>query len=294
MLRRCEMEFAESKSEARRLIARARADGKTVGFVPTMGALHRGHTSLIEASSSEHGYTVVSIFVNPTQFGPNEDLDRYPRDLKRDLETAEGAGASLVFAPSVEEMYPAGFTTFVEVSALGDVLCGASRPGHFRGVTTVVAKLLNIVRPDVLYLGRKDAQQAIILSRMVRDLDLGVKVRVMPTVRGPDGVALSSRNGYLSAEQRACASRLFESLSKAGHLFEAGERDVSRLVSAARAVLDGEHEIAVEYLEVRDAESLSELSRVEDRALLALAVRIGDTRLIDNIILDPGTGSFEA
>jgi len=288
------MEFAESKSEARNLIARARADGKTVGFVPTMGALHKGHTSLIEASSSEFSYTVVSIFVNPTQFGPDEDLGRYPRDLKRDLRIAEGAGASLVFAPSVEDMYPPGFTTFVEVKALGDVLCGASRPGHFRGVTTVVAKLLNIVRPDALYLGRKDAQQAIVLSRMVRDLDLDVKVRVMRTVREPDGVALSSRNEYLSAGQRACASRLFESLSKAGHLFEAGERDVRRIVAAVRVILDGEPQIDVEYLEARDAESLAELLRVENRTLLALAARIGDTRLIDNIILDPGAGSFEA
>ncbi len=288
------MEFAESKSEARKLIAQARADGKTVGFVPTMGALHKGHTSLIEASSSEFGYTVVSVFVNPTQFGPNEDLGRYPRDMKRDLRIAEDAGASLVFAPSVEDMYPFGFATFVEVRDLGDVLCGASRPGHFRGVTTVVAKLLNIVRPDALYLGRKDAQQAIILRRMVRDLDLYVKVRVMRTVREPDGVALSSRNEYLSAGQRACASRLFESLSKAGHLFAAGERDVRRLVAAVRVILDGEPEIDVEYLEVRDAESLAELLRVENRTLLAVAVRIGGTRLIDNIILDPGAGSFEA
>ncbi|HUT04343.1 MAG TPA: pantoate--beta-alanine ligase [bacterium] len=288
------MKFAGSKREAGNLIARARADGKTVGFVPTMGALHKGHTSLIEASSSEFSYTVVSIFVNPTQFGPDEDLGRYPRDLKRDLRIAEGAGASLVFAPSVEDMYPSGFTTFVEVKALGDVLCGASRPGHFRGVTTVVAKLLNIVRPDALYLGRKDAQQAIILSRLVRDLDLDVKVRVMRTVREPDGVALSSRNEYISSGQRACASRLFESLSKAGRLFEAGERDVRRIVAAARVILDGEPQIDVEYLEARDAESLAELSRVESRTLLALAARIGGTRLIDNIILDPGAGSFEA
>jgi len=287
------MELKESKQEVRESVARARAAGKTIGFVPTMGALHDGHKSLIAASAADCRYTVVSIFVNPTQFGPGEDFERYPRGLGRDLRAAEDAGADLVFAPSVEEIYPLGFTTFLEVGELGEVLCGASRPGHFRGVATVVAKLLNIVRPDGLYLGRKDAQQAIILTRMIRDLDFDVEVRVLPTVREPDGLAMSSRNRYLSARQRTSASLLSAALSSAGELFEGKERDVKRLLAAARNVLGQEKELVVEYLEARDAESLAEVSRVECKTLLALAARIGETRLIDNVLLDPETGSFD-
>jgi len=287
------LEFSQTKREIREGVGRARAGGKTIGFVPTMGALHAGHTSLIEASAIDCGCTVVSIFVNPTQFGPNEDFVRYPRDLERDLRVAEGAGADLVFAPSTEEVYPPGSTTFVEVAKLGEVLCGASRPGHFRGVATVVAKLLNMVRPDALYLGRKDAQQAIILRRMIRDLYFDVEVHVVPTVREPTGLAMSSRNKYLSAGQRISAALMSAALFRAGELFESGERESGRLLAAARGILGSETDIEVEYLEARDAESLAEVSQVENKTLLALGARVGDTRLIDNVILDPVEGSFE-
>jgi len=287
------MKLKKTKREMRDSIARARDAGKTIGFVPTMGALHAGHTSLIAASAADFDFTVISIFVNPTQFGPDEDLGRYPRDLERDLRVAEGAGADLVFAPSVEEVYPPGSTTFVEVQNLGEVLCGAARPDHFRGVTTIIAKLLNVVRPDALYLGRKDAQQAIILTRMIRDLDFDVEVRVLPTVREPIGLAMSSRNKYLSAGQHTSTALIFAALVRAGELFESGEREVGRLLAVARGILGLEENIKVEYLEARDSESLAEVSKVESKTLLALAARIGDTRLIDNVILDPATGLFE-
>ena len=287
------MELLKSKKGLREGVARARKAGKTIGFVPTMGALHAGHTCLIEASAADCDCTIVSIFVNPKQFGPDEDFARYPRDLGRDLWVAEGAGADLVFAPSVEEVYPPGSTTVVEVQKLGEVLCGASRPGHFRGVATVVGKLLNVVRPDALYLGRKDAQQAIIVRRMIRDLDFAVEVHVLPTVREPIGLAVSSRNRYLSAGQRTSAALIFAALFRAGELFESGEREVGRLLAVARSVLGLEEDIEVEYLEARDAESLAEVSKVESKTLLALAAKIGDTRLIDNVILDPATGLFE-
>ncbi|MBN2208708.1 MAG: pantoate--beta-alanine ligase [Candidatus Coatesbacteria bacterium] len=287
------MELKESKKAVRESISSARAAGKTIGFVPTMGALHDGHKSLIAASAADCGCTVVSIFVNPTQFGPGEDFERYPRGLERDLRAAEDAGADLIFAPSAEEIYPPGFATFVEVGELGEVLCGASRPGHFRGAATVVAKLLNIVRPDVLYLGRKDAQQAIILTRMILDLDFDIDVRVLPTVREPDGLAMSSRNRYLSASQRTSASLLSAALFSAGELFESEEREVRQLVAAACSVLGREKKLVVEYFEARDAASLVEVSRVERKTLLVLAARIGETRLIDNVLLDPETGTFE-
>ena len=288
------MELKKNKKGVREAIAGARAAGKTIGFVPTMGALHAGHTSLIEAAAAVFGCTVVSIFVNPMQFGPNEDLDRYPRDLKRDLEIAASYGANLAFVPPLEEVYLPGAATAVRVNGLDEVLCGASRPGHFIGVATVVAKLLNMVRPDALYLGRKDAQQAIILMQMVRDLDFDVEVRVLPTVREPDGLAMSSRNKYLSARQRASAALLFASLCRAGELFESGERRVERLLAVAHCILSLEKDIEVEYLEARDTDSLAEVSLVKSRTLLALAARVGDSRLIDNVILDPATGSFEA
>jgi len=287
------MEIRENKREMRDSIGRAREAHKTIGFVPTMGALHSGHKSLIKASATDYDCTVVSIFVNPTQFGPDEDFARYPRDLERDLEIAESAGADLVFAPSPEEVYPPGSKTFVEVRELEEVLCGASRPGHFRGVATVVAKLLNMVRPDALYLGRKDAQQAIILGRMIRDLDFDIEVHVLPTVREPSGLAVSSRNRYLSTGQRTSAALLFAALFRAGELFENGEREVGRLLAGAQGVLCLEEDIKIEYLEARDAESLIEVSRVKDRTLLAIAAMIGDTRLIDNVVLDPTTGLFE-
>ncbi|MCD6326417.1 pantoate--beta-alanine ligase [bacterium] len=288
------MDHSSNITEVRRQVDEARADGLNIGFVPTMGAFHRGHTSLIEASARICGWTVVSIFVNPTQFAPNEDLDSYPRTLKSDLAKAQASGADLVFAPSAEQMYPSGFKTYVEVEELGHVLCGKSRPGHFRGVVTVVAKLLNIIRPDALFLGRKDAQQAIIIARMVEDLDFTVEVKMRPTVREADGLAMSSRNQYLSVAHRTIAPRLFEALSVSGRLFDHGERNAAKLVDAAASILRAESEIDVEYIEIRKARGLEPAESINESSLLFVAAKLGETRLIDNIILDPEMGSFEA
>ena len=284
------MDHSSNITEVRRQVDEARADGLNIGFVPTMGAFHRGHTSLIEASARICGWTVVSIFVNPTQFAPNEDLDSYPRTLESDLAKAQASGADLVFAPSAEQMYPSGFKTYVEVEELGHVLCGKSRPGH----VTVVAKLLNIIRPDALFLGRKDAQQAIIIARMVEDLDFTVEVKMRPTVREADGLAMSSRNQYLSVAHRTIAPRLFEALSVSGRLFDHGERNAAKLVDAAASILRAESEIDVEYIEIRKARGLEPAESINESSLLFVAAKLGETRLIDNIILDPEMGSFEA
>lgn len=257
----------------------------TWGFVPTMGYLHEGHLSLIRRARAENDHVAVSIFVNPTQFGPHEDYNRYPRDLERDLRLLEPLQVDLVFVPSVEEMYPPGFQTWVIVEELSRPLEGASRPGHFRGVATVVAKLFNIVQPDRTYLGQKDAQQAVVIRRMVRDLNFPVEIVVCPTVREPDGLALSSRNTYLNPQERQAATVLFRALQAAKARYEAGERDGERLREAMREVLRGEPLARVDYVSVADPETLEELSRVEGPALLSLAVYIGNTRLIDNLLL---------
>jgi pantoate--beta-alanine ligase len=271
----------------RHAIAQARRSGRTIGLVPTMGALHAGHLSLIKAARAETDFVVVSIFVNPTQFGPKEDFNRYPRPLERDLELCGQAGADLVFHPQPEVMYPSDYRTFVEVTGLQDVLCGASRPGHFRGVATVVLKLLNLVQPDRAYFGQKDAQQVRIVQQMVRDLNVPVEIRVCPIVREADGLALSSRNEYLEAEERRQATVLHRALTKAQRRIEAGEHDaavvrqvmVEQIASVPGAVLD--------YAAVVDADSLQALDRIdaERPVLLALAVRFGSTRLIDNLLI---------
>ncbi len=271
----------------RQAVAEARRSGRTIGLVPTMGALHAGHLSLIEAARSETEYVVVSIFVNPTQFGPNEDLNRYPRPLQRDLELCGKAGVDLVFHPQPAVLYPPDFRTFVEVTGLQDVLCGASRPGHFRGVATVVLKLLNLVQPDRAYFGQKDAQQACIIRQMVRDLNVPVEIRVCPIVREADGLALSSRNEYLGSEERRRATVLYHALNEARRRIEAGERDAAtvrqmmaeQIASVSGAVLD--------YAAVVDADSLQALGRIKPGrpVLLALAVRFGGTRLIDNLLI---------
>ncbi|MER3401645.1 MAG: pantoate--beta-alanine ligase [Thermoflexus sp.] len=257
----------------------------TWGFVPTMGYLHEGHLSLIRRARAENDHVAVSIFVNPTQFGSHEDYNRYPRDLERDLRLLEPLQVDLVFVPSVEEMYPPGFQTWVIVEELSRPLEGASRPGHFRGVATVVAKLFNIVQPDRAYFGQKDAQQAVVIRRMVRDLNFPVEIVVCPTVREPDGLAMSSRNTYLSPQERQAATILFRALQAAKARYEAGERDGERLREAMREVLRGEPLARVDYVSVADPETLEELSRVEGPALLSLAVYIGNTRLIDNLLL---------
>lgn len=283
------MKVARTPEELRLLLDPVRREGRRIGMVPTMGALHRGHLSLIEAAARECDLVVVSIFVNPKQFGPSEDFEAYPRDEGRDFELAEGAGADVIYAPSVESMYPDGFATTVEVSGLTEVLCGAPEhrgPDHFKGVTTVVCKLLNAADPDRAYFGLKDAQQVAVIKRMVRDLDMPVEIRAMPTVREPDGLALSSRNAYLDAEERLLAVQLSRSLRAAERALAEG-RALGAALDAARAIL-AEAGIEPEYLEARDPDSLAPASEVGDRPILiALAARVGPARLIDNIVFDP-------
>ncbi len=279
------MEILRSPEEAHRW---RRGIAGTVGFVPTMGYLHEGHLSLVRASRARDDVTAVSIFVNPTQFGPNEDFARYPRDEARDLALLQSEGVHAVYLPSVEAMYPSGYQTYVNVEQLTQRLEGERRPGHFRGVTTVVTKLFNAIRPHRAYFGKKDAQQLRVIRRMTRDLDFDMEIVACETVREPDGLAMSSRNVYLSPEERAIAPLLFRSLQEAATRFEAGERDADRLREAVRETLSREPRIVVEYVSLADDETLEELSgRVERPALLSLAARIGSTRLIDNIELRP-------
>jgi pantoate--beta-alanine ligase len=270
-------------AEVRQAVAAARTQGKSIGFVPTMGALHEGHAALVRAARAASGFVVVSIFVNPTQFGPKEDFAKYPRTLEADQKVCADAGADLIFAPTAGEMYPEGSATFVEVGGLGDALCGASRPGHFRGVCTVVLKLFNIVRPDAAHFGAKDYQQARIITQMVRDLNVPVAVRVEPTVREADGLALSSRNRYLSAAERAAAPRIYAALRATRARALAGEIDAARLESALAAELAAIPGARVDYARVVDAETLRPLARLDRPAVAAVAVFLGGTRLIDNI-----------
>jgi pantoate--beta-alanine ligase len=272
-------------AETRSACARIRAENKTLGLVPTMGALHQGHLSLVQAAQAACDVVVVSIFVNPTQFGPREDFASYPRDFEQDCRTLEDAGVDLVFAPSVEEMYPAGASTFVEVAGLSDRLDGASRPGHFRGVATVVAKLLNIFAPEHAFFGQKDAAQVAVLRKMVRDLQFAVQLKVCPTVREPDGLALSSRNRNLSDEQRRQALVLSRALLAVQRQFQAGERDSSKLLGEALQVIREEPAIEVDYLRAVDPLTLEDVTDVRGGALVAVAARVGATRLIDNLLL---------
>lgn len=258
---------------------------KTTGFVPTMGALHPGHLSLIKQAQKENEIVVASIFVNPAQFGKNEDLKKYPRPLNKDLALCRALKVDYVFLPDSSTMYPAGYATFIEVKDLSDHLCGASRPGHFRGVATIVAKLLNIVRPDNLYLGQKDAQQAIIIKRMVKDLNFPVKIKVMPTVRENDGLALSSRNVYLNKEQRSQAPVLFKSLQLANSLIAHGQRDSAKIKNRIKELIGHKRQAKVEYVSIVDLEKLQDLKKISSSCLIALAVKFGKTRLIDNILI---------
>lgn len=272
-------------AEVRKAVVGARTGGLRVGFVPTMGALHEGHAALVRAAKAASGFVVVSIFVNPTQFGPKEDFTKYPRTLEADQKLCAETGADLIFAPGVEEMYPANSLTFVEVGTLGDHLCGASRPGHFRGVCTVVLKLFNIVQPDLAHFGAKDCQQARILSQMVRDLNVPVEMRIEPTVREPDGLAISSRNRYLSDSERAVAPRIYRALQAARARAQAGETDAARLEAALRAELEAIPGARVDYARVVDAETLQPLARLDRPAVAAAAAFLGTTRLIDNLSL---------
>jgi len=259
--------------------------GKTIGLVPTMGSLHEGHLSLVRESRRRCEATAVSIFVNPVQFGPKEDIDQYPRDLDRDRTMLEREDADLLFHPGIGDMYPGGYKTFVEVHDLEDRLCGASRPGHFRGVSTVVLKLFNIVEPDMAFFGRKDAQQAVILEKMVSDLNLAVKIVVMPIVREPDGLAMSSRNSYLSPAERKAALVLSRSLEEARTLWARGERRAGELIKRMRKVIASEPLARSDYIEIVRPGTLEPLDEIQDKALIAMAVFIGNTRLIDNTLI---------
>ena len=267
---------------ASRAIRRA---GKRVGFVPTMGALHEGHLSLVRAARGASDVAAASIFVNPTQFGPTEDLAKYPRSFERDWELLERGGVELLFAPSVEEMYPAGAVTWVTVEGLSDKLDGRSRAGHFRGVTTVVAKLFHIVEPDAAFFGQKDAAQVAIIRRMVRDLDLPVEIVVCPIVREADGLAMSSRNAYLDPEQRKQALVLHRSLMRVQELVAAGEQDAAKLLAAGREEFSRESSVRLDYFEIVDADTLDPVQNISGGALVAVAAFVGSTRLIDNILL---------
>jgi pantoate--beta-alanine ligase len=280
-------------AEIRDAVATAKRGRQRIGLVPTMGALHAGHASLIRASRTECDFTVVSLFVNPAQFGPNEDYTRYPRTLDADRELCAAVGANVIFAPTRDEMYPPDARTFVEVAGLQDVLCGQSRPGHFRGVATVVMKLFQIVQPDAAFFGQKDAQQVAIIRRMMIDMNLPMNLRVVPTVREPDGIAMSSRNRYLDPTQRQNATCLIRALRRAESLVAAGERSVTPIEQAMTEVIAPTPGARLDYAEVRDADTLDTITNLSRPALAAVAVYFGTTRLIDNTILSPAAPGRE-
>jgi pantoate--beta-alanine ligase len=280
--------------QLRSRLAAVREQGRSIGLVPTMGALHEGHLSLVRAARKRCDFTVATIFVNPTQFGPNEDFERYPRTLDADLALLQREQTDLVFAPSRNEMYDADHQTYVDVEGLTTVLEGAIRPGHFRGVTTIVLKLFNLVQPKVAVFGQKDFQQATVIKRLVRDLNVPVEIDVQPTVREADGLAMSSRNRYLSAEDRRRALGLSRALQAAQRLFAEGEPSTERLVSAMWSALSESGVDQIDYAVVCDAESLAPLERIESRGVALIAARAGTTRLIDNELLQPANANARA
>ena len=279
------MNIVGTIAEMRALCRSAKSGGKRLGLVPTMGALHEGHLSLVRAAKEKTDVIATSIFVNPTQFGPSEDFSRYPRALEKDCAILEREGVEFVFAPAVEEMYPAGAVTWVTVGGLSDRLCGKSRPGHFRGVATVVAKLFHIIEPDAAFFGQKDAAQHAIIRKMVRDLDMPVAIEVCPIVREPDGLALSSRNAYLNADERKSALALYRSLRRAQELFRTGERNSAKLIAAARQEFASESNVRLDYFEIVNPDSLEPVLDTSSPSLAAVAAYVGNTRLIDNVLL---------
>ena len=279
------MKMISSAAEMTALAKEAKRAGKRVGFVATMGALHAGHLSLVGAGRTQSDVLVTSVFVNPTQFGPNEDFSKYPRTLEKDSELLAAAGVDYLFTPSVEEMYPKDASTWVTVEGIGDKLDGQSRPGHFRGVTTVVSKMFNIVLPDLAFFGQKDAAQVAIIRKMVRDLNFDVHIVVCPTVRESDGLAMSSRNLYLSPEQRKQALVLYRSLMRVQLLADRGEKDTARLIAAAKQVIAEEPAARLDYFEIVHNDTLEPVANVSNGALVAVAAYVGQIRLIDNILL---------
>ncbi len=279
------MVTVEGIAQMSMLSQKARKEGRFIALVPTMGFLHEGHLSLIRRASQVGDLVVVSIFVNPSQFGPGEDYEAYPQDLDQDKRLAEVNGTNILFSPSAEEMYPQGYSTWVDVEELTEVLCGRFRTGHFRGVTTVVIKLFHITRPHYAVFGQKDYQQAQVIKRMVKDLNFDLKVLVEPTVREPDGLAMSSRNLYLSSQERKDAAVLYRSLLKAEELVQGGERDAGKVKGLIREMIAGKKRAKIDYVSIVDGESLRPLSKLKGKVLIALAVKIGKARLIDNILI---------
>ncbi len=281
------MKVVEKIKEMQNISLQLRQEGKRIGFVPTMGALHEGHLSLVRVSKSENDVTVVSIFVNPKQFGPNEDFNRYPRNFSRDKELLENEKVELVFYPDVFDMYPDGYETYVDLEYLPNHLCGLSRPGHFRGVATVVTKLFNIVQPHVAYFGQKDYQQALIIKKMVRDLNFPIEIKVMPIVREKDGLAMSSRNVYLSEEEKRQATVIYKSLQLAKRMILEGEKDVKKILSSMVEIISSVPS-KIDYVEIVDAENLETLESIPEsgRIGIMVAVYIGSARLIDNEIVE--------
>lgn len=280
------MQVATTIAEIRAWVRQTHAAGKTVGFVPTMGALHVGHVSLMQAAAARCDSVVVSIFVNPTQFGPGEDFEKYPRPFEKDLAICEKHGVDAIFAPGRGEMYPRENLTWVTVEKVSEPLCGRFRPGHFRGVATVCTKLFNIVGADAAFFGQKDAQQVAVIQRMVADLNMPLEIVVCPTVREPDGLAVSSRNQYLSPQERKEAAVIYRALQRSAELIRGGETAVARIVEQMREVLGQVPALRVEYVSIVDAGSLEDLPRVQGKVLIAVAGRLGSTRLIDNIVVD--------
>ncbi len=285
------MKICVTIPEARAACGDARASRKRLGLVPTMGALHEGHLSLVRAARAQCDAVAVSIFVNPTQFGPAEDLSKYPRQFDRDCQLLEKEGIQILFAPPVEEIYPNASSndrgTWVVVECLSEKLDGRSRPGHFRGVTTIVSKLFHIIEPEVAFFGQKDAAQLAVIRRMVQDLNFPVEIVACPIVREPDGLAMSSRNTYLNREERSRALVLRRSLQETWQQFDAGERSAAKLISAAKEVIAREPEVVLDYFEIVDPDTLDPVERISQKTLVAVAAYFGSTRLIDNIVLEP-------
>ena len=281
------MKIINTIAEIRDVVVRIKKDGRIIGLVPTMGYFHEGHLSLIRQARRDCDVLIVSIFVNPTQFGAGEDYKTYPGDLSRDCRLAEKENVDYIFAPGVSEMYAPDHAGFVEVESLSKTMCGKSRPTHFRGVTTVVAKLFNLIQPDIAYFGQKDAQQAVIIRKMVSDLNMNLEIRVLPIVREEDGLAMSSRNKYLSAEERKSATVLYKALLKAQDEIAGGERDAANVSKKVTEMIQSEKPARLDYIAIVDPENLNEKSAIDGPVLIAIAAYIGKTRLIDNIIVNP-------
>jgi len=282
------MEIVKRSSRMKSVMNRLRAERKKIGFVPTMGALHEGHLSLIQQAGKIADAVVLSIFVNPTQFGPNEDFERYPRDLPRDADYVSTMGVDYIYAPTNEDIYPPGFSTYVNVEGLGDVFCGRSRPGHLRGVATVMTIFFNVVRPDFVFLSQRDYQHSVIIRQLVRDLHMDAEVVVCPAVREPDGLVASSRNVYLNPEERRAATVIYRSLMKAAAMVESGERNTARIIEAIREVIQSEPLAQIDYTAVVDPDTLEPVDEIGSSTVIAMvAAFIGATRLVDNIFLNP-------